>query len=308
MDLVGDADSRVLTACPGGSPANVAVGLARLGVPTSLFARLGPDRFGRELRAHLADNGVSDRDLTDAAEPTSLAVATVAADGAARYDFWVTGTADWQWRPGELPARLPDDVVALHAGSLASWTPPGADEIEALTRRERGRGRVTLCFDPNCRPALIPDRDAHRKLVERQVALAHVVKVSEEDLAWLCPGEPYADVAERWQALGPELVVVTRGGDGAYGRCRAGVAAVPARTVAVVDTVGAGDAFTAGLLAGLRDRDLLGPARAERIGALARPALAALLAEASLVAALTAARPGADPPTRNEVAAALAAG
>lgn len=300
VDLVGDAQGRTFAAHAGGSPANVAVGLARLGAPASFFGRIGAGRFGQLLRDHLTDNGVDDRDLVCASEPTCLAVASPGEGGETRYDFWAAGAADWQWRPDELPDPLAEDVDALHAGSIASWRQPGADAIEALMRRERARGQVTLSFDPNCRPNLIGSRAEHRQLVERQVATAHLVKASEQDLRWLYPDEPLDGVVGRWLALGPTLVVVTRGARGAHARGRTMTVDVPAARVArVVDTVGAGDAFTAALLDGLRRLGALRPAA--RLQELSAAAVDEVLSRASLAGALSTARAGATPPTLAEL-------
>jgi fructokinase len=301
VDLV-DEGGGVFRAHPGGSPLNVATGLARLGQPTSLLARLGHDRFGTLLRAHLADSGVCDRDLVDATEPTTLAVVAVGTTATATYDFYVRDTAAWRWHPGDLPDRLADDVRALHTGSLASWLPPSTDAVEALLRAEHRRGAVTLTYDPNVRPALLTgtgDGDAARRAVHRLVGLVDVVKVSDEDLAWLHPDRDPLDTARRWAEAGPALVVVTHGAAGATALTRGGLHVTrPAHHVPVVDTVGAGDAFTAGMLTWLAEADALGRRPAPDLDG---PGLAAMLDFAGLVAALTCGRAGATPPTRAEV-------
>lgn len=295
VDLV-QSGPRTWTSHPGGSPANVAVGLARLGVPVALLARLSGDAFGRMLREHLAAAGV-DLDLTvDAAQPSTLAVAGLDAAGVASYDFWVEGTADWQWTDSELPTRLPPSVQALHTGSMALEVEPGASRLIALL--ERVGEQVLVSYDPNVRLARLGAREAGLAAVERVVARADVVKVSSEDLAWLLPGVAAEQVLQRWLALGPALVVVTDGSEGALATSGSGVLRVPAPVVQVVDTVGAGDAFTAGLLAALAEQGLL-----ERAALVAAPeqVLLAVLAHAVQVAALTCTRPGADPPTRDEL-------
>ena len=301
VDLV-DRGDRMYQACPGGSPLNVAVGLARLDEPTSLLARLADDPFGRLLRAHLTAAGVSDRDLVHAEEPSTVAITSLDRHGHANYRFYVAGTADWQWQPTDLPDPLPADVSALHTGSLASWIPPGANAIEALLRREHHRGAVTICFDPNVRPALMGDYRAARARVERLVGLADLVKVSDEDLAWAHPDHDPLQVARAWSRLGPRLVVVTRGGRGATAITATGhQVSRPAAAVKVVDTVGAGDAFTAGLLAGLADLGALGPGGRDACDRLDPRALTGLLDRAGLVAGLACTHPGACPPTRAEV-------
>jgi fructokinase len=303
VDLVS-TDGRHFTAHPGGSPANVAVGLARLGAPVSLLARLSRDPFGRLLRAHLFDNGVDGRDLVDAAEPTTLAIATVDAEGSATYKFYVEGTADWQWTDDELPDLLPDDVDAIHTGSIVLERAPGAERVEALLGREHERGAVTVSYDPNVRLARRGSRSDGLVAVERVVALADVVKVSSEDLDWLLPGVAYEDVACRWLELGPALVVVTLGAAGALTLGRAaGEVRVSTHQIDVVDAVGAGDAFASGLLAGLAEQRLLGGAASERLRRVDAQQLATVLEYAALVATLTCARAGANPPTREEVEA-----
>jgi fructokinase len=278
---------------PGGSPANVALGLGRLGRRVSLLSRLGGDARGERVRGHLAASGVSLVTGTVTSGATSTATAVLDDRGAASYEF----VLDWQ-----LPAvaALPD-ARALHTGSIAAFLPPGGDEVLDLVRRSAGR--VTISYDPNARPRLMGERADAGRRVEQFVAAADVVKVSDEDLAWLEPGRDPADVAAAWLALGPALVVVTRGGEGALGICADGPVEVPAPPVDVVDTVGAGDAFTSGLLDALATAGLLGAERSAALRALTRAQLAAAAAHAARVAAVTCSRPGADPPTRAELAA-----
>ncbi len=308
IDLVDEGDGRY-RAHPGGGPANVAVGLARLGVPCSLLARISGDALGRQLESHLAGNGVSLRDVVRAAEPTTLALASLDGDGHAAYSFYVNGTADWQWRPGELPDGLPPDVCALHAGSLALALAPGARVLEELLAAERARGRVTISIDPNIRPHLAASRADEVARVERQIGLAHLVKASEEDTGWLYPGDRPEDVARDWQRLGPRIVVITMGERGAYALGPDGTGLWrPARASRIIDTVGAGDAFGAGLLDALWRRGLLGAAGEAALGRLTHAELAELVDWAVLVSGLTCERPGADPPTRDEARRASAAG
>jgi fructokinase len=298
IDLVAEGDRRFI-AHPGGSPLNVAVGLGRLGQPASLAARLSRDPFGELFRAHLAESGVDLRHVVDAAEPSTLSVATLDADGVARYDFWTAGTADWQWTEAELAAVVEDEPDALHTGSLTLELDPGARRIVELLARVTAGGRTTISYDPNVRMAKLGPVEAGRAAVERVVPLAHLVKVSAEDLAWLYPGEEPVAAATRWAAAGPELVVVTLGPDGAValGPDRRAVHR-DAPPVDVADTLGAGDAFSAGLLGALAERGALGQGKA----GLAGVDLPAVLDRATLVAAMTCARPGADPPTLAEVA------
>lgn len=298
VDLAPSGGGDLFAAHPGGSPLNVAVGLARLGRPTALLARFSRTAFGQRLRAHAAANRV---DLTHAVaddRPASLAVVSLGTTGAASYDFYLDGTADWHWTPPEL-AELPPGTQVLHTGSLATLLPPGADLVTALLARVHAAGRVLVSLDPNVRPAVLADPAAARARLLALARYAHLVKASDEDLAWLFPGIGVEEAAERLRDLGVRLVVVTRGAAGAYGRTAGGVElSQPARAVAVVDTVGAGDAFTAGLLDALVEA---GAATPTAIGTLDAGRLGAVLDHATQVAALTCQRPGADPPHRTDL-------
>ena len=298
IDLVGERGGRTFTAQPGGSPANVALGLARLGAPVTLSTLVGNDVFGQMITSHLEASGVVIDNRADRRAPTSLAVAVLSA-GVALYDFRI------EWDVDVLPPLL-DETRCLHTGSLATVLSPGARAVIDVLRRERERGRVTLSYDPNVRPAILGDPEQARPNIEGIVSLADVVKVSDEDLRWLYPGEGDEAVAHRWLATGPLLVVVTRAGAGAYAVSRAYDVRRPAPDVAVVDTVGAGDAYMSGLLDGLRLADLIGGRRRKALAEVDESTLNEVLDRAAVVAAITCARPGADPPRHVEVDAALA--
>jgi fructokinase len=301
VDLVGQRGGRTLAAHPGGSPANVAVALARLGDPVTLRTRLGRDGLGGMVLAHLQASGVHVDGGADDGAATSLAIATLAA-GVASYDFRI----DWDMGP---IAPLPIEARCLHTGSLATALAPGKEHVVDLMEREHERGRATLSYDPNVRPALLGEAERARPDIERLVSLCDVVKVSQEDLEWLYPDRSDEDVARGWlTSPGPAIVVVTRGGAGVFTAVLSGLEMHrPAIPVELVDTVGAGDAFTSGLLDGLHRADLLGGARREALTLIDEATLASVLDAAALIAAITCSRPGADPPTRAEVDAALAA-
>jgi fructokinase len=296
VDLVGQRGGRTFSAHPGGSPANVALGLARLGVPVTLKTRLGRDGFGEMILAHLEASGVRVDGGAGEGAKTTLAIATLAA-GIASYDFRI----DWDV---EALVPLPVETRCLHTGSLATVLPPGKANVVDLVEREHERGRVTVSYDPNVRPALLGDATRARPDIEHLVAMSDIVKVSDEDLRWLYPDRPDEDVAQGWLASGPALVVVTRGGAGVYA-VSAGLelrrAAVP---IDLVDTVGAGDSFTSGLLDGLHRADLIGGARRDALATIDEATLGSVVDAAALIAAITCSRPGADPPTRAEVDAA----
>lgn len=280
---------------PGGSPANVAYGLARLGRPTALLTQLGADREGELIGSHLRSAGV---ELLTDEQPgirTPTAVVTLDAKGQAAYDF------DIGWTLG--PVRPPAGVRHVHLGSIGAVTVPGADAALAVT--EALRPDATVSYDPNIRPALLGERERAVARVERCVALADLVKASDEDLAWLYPGEPVRSVAARWLALGPATVFVTLGGDGALAYTRTQeVKGAPVRTE-VADTVGAGDAFMSAALDALADLGLLGAGARPALAALHDVTLAGVLRHASTAASLTVSRPGANPPDTAELRAAL---
>jgi fructokinase len=296
VDLVGQRGSRTLVAHPGGSPANVALGLARLGNQVSLVTRLGRDSFGEMVSAHLKASGVRVDAGLDAGAKTSLAVASLAA-GVASYDFRI------EWDVGDL-APLPVEARCVHTGSLATALAPGAAQVTNLLERERGR--VTISYDPNVRPALLGSPEEARPGIEHLVALSDVVKVSDEDLRWLYPDRRDEDVARDWLALGAPIVVVTRGGEGVFAVTAHLELDRPATPIDLVDTVGAGDSFTAGLLDGLGRADLIGGARRDALARIDESSLISALDEASLIASITCSRPGADPPTWAEVETARA--
>jgi fructokinase len=287
VDLI-PTGSATFAAKPGGSPANTAVALSRLGVPVTLLARLAADAFGRQLRSHLVQNAVDLSHAVAAREPSSLAVVMTDAAGAASYRFLLDGTADWQWTDDELPEVA--GVLAVHTGSLALLRAPAIERF-----LHRMRPHATISIDPNLRPDAVTPASA-REAVARWLRLADVFRASTDDVALLHPGEAAVDVARRWGSAGPGLVVVTAGRHGAIAVVGDEVVHAPAVAVDVVDTVGAGDTFTAGLLAGLHSAGHLG-GRLALTAAQVRPALDLALA----ASAVTCSRRGADPPYAAEL-------
>lgn len=297
IDLVPSPEGGTYSARAGGSSANVAVGLGRLGTQVSLIARLAGDPFGRLLREHLSASDVDLAMAVPADQPSTLAVVSLDPHGKAEYAFYIDGAADGGWRPGDLPAVLPGGATLHLSGSLALSVPSMGDALEALLRREQGRR--LLAFDPNVRPMIAQDEAALRARLDRWLGLVDIVKVSSDDLRWIAPGVTVADLAARWRGLGPMLVVVTLGEQGAYALGPAGPVSLPAAPVEVVDTVGAGDAFTSGLLAAL---DAGGPLSRSSLTELSTDGLTAAVEFAQRVAALTCQRVGADPPWRRDLA------
>lgn len=298
VDLIEHTPGQTV-AHPGGSPANVAVALARLGQPVDLLTQLGDDPHGRLLLAHLRDNGVAlaPGSLTDCPR-TSTARSSLTPDGQASYTFDIA----WRRFPASALTRPDPTVACLHTGSLATMLPPGADDVAAIVQAARDRAMVS--FDPNFRPSLVDDPRAARDRVTTLVAGSDIVKASLDDLALLYPGRRYQEIAAQWLDGGTGLVVVTMGAEGAWACTRQREIAVAARPVDVVDTVGAGDAFTAGLLSALGRAELLGAARRGALGDIGHDTLTEVLTFASRVAALTCGRRGANPPTTMELATA----
>ncbi len=301
VDLVAEGPDGPYLALPGGSPANVAVGLARLGVPVRMLARIGGDPFGHLLRAHLERNGVGMEAVVRAAEPSSVAFVHHHGDAPPAFDLRLDGTADWQWTDAELRGLPGGDVAALHVGSLATVLPPGAGRLAALAHR--ARATATISYDPNCRPdvmARVPDA---RDRAEELLRAADVVKASDADLELLRPGADPEAFAAELVAAGAGLVVVTLGADGAIVAAgRLSPRRLPAAPADVVDTVGAGDAYMSAVLAGLRERGLLGAESRAALRSAPPELVLEVCGTAARAAALTCGRRGADPPTRDELA------
>jgi fructokinase len=288
----------LLLPLPGGSPYNVAVGLGRLGTSTSFLGHRSTDGFGRVLTARLEAAGVALdlAALTD--DPTTVAVVHLDEQGRAGYGFYLQGTSAAGLREEELPDLGDATAVHLSLGAITLDTRPAGAAFAALVDREAGRRTISL--DPNVRPSVIGDLAAYARHLDELVTRCDLVKVSDEDLALLHPGEPAADVARAWIRSGPAAVVVTRGPRGALGLTPDGEVEVAGEAVEVVDTVGAGDAFTSGLLDALARRGRL---EREALRGLGLTELRSAIEVAVHVAAVTCTRPGADPPGREELAA-----
>lgn len=298
IDLVplSQGDEPAYVARAGGSSFNVAMGLGRLGIPVGFLGRISSDPFGQLLRRRLLADGVDCRFVQEGDEPSTLAIVHLDAGAEPVYAFHGEGTADRMLRVEDLPADLPEEVGALHFGSISMVREPGASAFEAIMRRERGRPVISL--DPNVRPSLVGERAAYVTRLEGWVSLADVVKVSRADLAWLYPEAAPDAVAAAWLARGPALVVVTKGHDGSLGLTAGDRVEVAGTPVVVSDTVGAGDAFTSGLLAWLHGAGWLDRTRIREIPA---NELRACLTFANRAAATTCTRAGAQPPTRSEM-------
>ena len=289
-DIVVDADG-ARREHPGGSPLNVAVALSRLGHDAHLLTAIGDDARGDAIRAHLDESGVQLTPASVRPGRTSTAEAVLDAHGAATYTF------DLTWDPDT--AELPETPDAVHTSSIAAVLEPGATTLSALLRSARGSS--TISYDPNARPTLMGAPEDVRARIEENIALSDVVKASDEDVAWLYGTEDVEDVAASWRDLGPSLTVLTRGGDGAVAFSASGRVQVAPVQVEVVDTVGAGDTFSAGILDALAAKGLLGADRREMFAAIPSDDLATVLRRAAALSAITVSRAGANPPWSHEL-------
>jgi fructokinase len=289
-DIVVDADGG-RREHPGGSPLNVAVALARLGHDAHLLTSIGEDPRGAAIRAHLEESGVHLTPASVRPGRTSTAEAVLDASGAATYTF------DLAWDPD--PAGIPEAPEAVHTSSIAAVMEPGATTLADLLRT--AGDTATISYDPNARPTLMGAPEDVRSRIEENIALADVVKASDEDVAWLYGTDDLEDVVSSWRELGPSLTVLTRGGEGAVAFSGSGRVQVAPAQVEVVDTVGAGDTFSAGILDALSDKGLLGADRREMLAAITSDELAAVLRRAARLAAITVSRAGANPPWSREL-------
>jgi fructokinase len=272
----------------GGSPLNVAVGLALLDRQVEFLTWIGGDRRGQRIADYLHDSGVHIAAGSTGAPRTATALAELDESGSATYTFDV----DWQ-----IPASVsPASPQVLHTGSIATALEPGASSVEQLVAEHHAVATIT--FDPNIRPMFFESPEQARSRVEAVVARSDVVKASDEDMRWLEPELSPTDLAARWLSLGPAIVAVTFGADGSYAVCANGELRIPAYPTEVVDTVGAGDSFMTGLIDALWDAGLLGADRRDQLRDIPAHTLRRVVQIAALSSALTVARPGAALPDR----------
>jgi fructokinase len=278
----------------GGAVFNTAVALGRLGVPVEFFSGLSSDLFGAQLMASLAASQVGTRYAHVSGRPTTLAFVHLI-DGHATYVFYDEGTAGRMLSTADLPV-LEGNVDAMLFGAISLIPEPSGSAYEALMKREAPK-RVTM-LDPNIRPAFIPDREKHLARIERMIAMADILKLSDEDLGWFGAAGAPEDAIAIWLDLGPKLVVVTRGGKDATGYTKDHKVTVTPAQVKVVDTVGAGDTFNAGILASLHEQGALSKSH---IASLSEAEIRGALALGAAAAAVTVSRAGANPPWRHEL-------
>ena len=311
IDLIGDSENAgEYTSVVGGANANVALALARRGTAQKFAGRISSDGFGTQIRHRLASNGVDLSWSIDAAEQTTLAVATIDAQGVASYSFYVNGTADWGWTRSELPDAdklIEAGVHAIQYGCLAMAVEPGNLVLEAWLSELAKTASFTLSHDLNIRSALGFERTVELERVLRVNSWSNLIKASDADIEWLydlAPGSDLDAIAHDWSG-GEKLVVITRGGDGADLYFAGSKYSVEAPKINLVDTVGAGDTFMANLLTELGNLDGLGSDPASRFGRLGEKDLLHSLDVAAKAAALVCERQGCEPPTEREVMAAI---
>lgn len=295
----------------GGSPFNVAVGLARLQHDVLFCGRYGDDDYGRMIARNLRAQGVTSLLAADEL-PTSVARAILDPTGQASYEF----SLDWELPSADeiaaaVHSRLVEksdnddasQLLHLHAGSIGAMVQPGAATVKELL--ERARQCASISYDPNYRPTVVPDREEARAQVEQFVAAADIIQASTDDLDLLYPERSHRKTMDTWLSMGPALVTVTRGVSGSMAVAASGFTEQEVFPVEVADTVGAGDSFMAATLSALAERDLLGARRREALHAISTEELTAVLRTATQAASITSSRFGAQPPTVEELSAAL---
>lgn len=312
IDLIQDrTQSDSYRAVVGGANANVAIALARRGTKQQFLCRLSGDGFGKQIRERLRENKVGLDYAIDANEPTTLAIASIADHGGANYSFYLTGTADWGWSDRELPSLdtlKKASATALQFGCLTMAMPPGNLVIEAWAKKLFDNNQLTISHDVNVRPAIGFESQKERLRVERINSISHLIKASDDDIAWLygASSEEIDNIVYGWIADSERVVFVTRGGDGVsiYRKNKTRLD-IPARKTEIVDTVGAGDTFCAHVLGQLEDLSALGENPFERLAKISNQQLQEISRVAAVAASLTCERTGAEPPTKKELEAFL---
>ena len=280
--------------CNGGSIFNTAIALGRLGIKTGFFSGLSTDFFGDSLKAGLEASHVNLKYTKIWDKPSTLAFVKLD-NGHARYSFFDDNSAGRMLTKKDLP-KLGSDVEALHFGSISLIPEPGASTLEALMKRE-AKKRV-ICFDPNIRPSVIKKRREYLARANRLVALCDILKISDEDVKWITGKDDLAGAAKKWLKAGAKVVIITKGGSGVEAFTKKFSVSHPSKPVTVVDTVGAGDTFTAGILAALSQAGKLTKAG---VAGLDEATLHDAISFAARAAAVTVSREGANPPWAHEL-------
>ncbi|TPI44842.1 carbohydrate kinase [Mesorhizobium sp. B2-9-1] len=278
----------------GGAVFNSAIALGRLGAPAGFFSGLSSDLFGGQFREALGASKVSSTYAHTSPRPTTLAFVRLT-NGQATYTFYDENTAGRMLTIEDLP-KLGSEIEAMLFGAISLISEPAGSAYEEFMRREH-ESRVMM-LDPNIRPNFIPDKAKHLRRIREMMAMADIVKLSDEDLKWFDEAGSHEDVVRNWLERGPKLIVVTHGSEGAVGYSKAHKVTVMPQKVKVIDTVGAGDTFNAGILASLHEQGLLTKAA---IGDLPEDAIRKALELGAKAAAVTVSRAGANPPWRHEI-------
>ena len=289
IDLIPDGSGERVPHV-GGGPANTAKALARLGHDVHFIDGISSDKYGQMSRQELLDDEVKLDLALNSDKPTCLAIVSLNESGGASYEFEIDGTATFDFSASWLPDPSKYKPSVLHIGTLVTVIQPGADVLYDWAMQVAEFAPIV--FDPNVRSVVMNDRDKYLAAVERWVAISSVVKVSDDDMAWLYPGQQYADVAQRWINDGAALVVVTRGADGLVGFTADGAVEVPGVKVQVADTVGAGDTVGAIVVEAMIEKGILN---------LTGDTLKAVLNRAAIAAGITCSRKGAQPPYKHEL-------
>jgi fructokinase len=288
IDLIPDGTER--KAVVGGGPANTAIALAKLGIANQFIDGISTDKYGQMALKQLHKDGVLLDFVKFSDKPTCLAIVSLNSQGGASYEFVIEGTATFDFSHSWLPDASIRKPSLLHIGTLVTAIEPAASILFEWARKVAKVAPVV--FDPNIRPAVMDNRIEYVKQVERWVGISSAVKVSDDDIYWLYPGEEIDDVTKRWLAMGPELVVVTFGDKGLAGYRKNEKISVDAKKVVVADTVGAGDTVGAILVEAIIE---------DGLGKLVKDRLATMLDRAAKAAAITVSRTGALPPGRDEI-------
>ncbi len=301
IDFIPTKDNKAYQPYPGGSIFNIAVGLGRMQIPVGFLSRLSTDLFGDLLENHLLKSNVDLRFCPRIAGPTTLAFVSLNPQekhAEPQYAFYAEGAVDRSLNIKDLPTHFPDNVKALHFGSISLVLEPGASTFESLMRREKGKRIITL--DPNVRPIVINNWDAYRKRFEGWLTCVDILRMSHVDFKLLYPSAEIQQILPKWFSMGIKLVILTQGIDGAIAFHSNGANVfVKAVNVETVDTIGAGDSFFSGALTYLYENKFLTSSLA--LAEITTEALRNCLHFASLVAALNCAREGADLPYRHEI-------
>jgi len=300
IDLISSkTDSMTFKACPGGSPMNTAVAMARLGVPVSFLSQISRDFFGNELVSFLKENGIATDLLLRSDHPTTLGFAKKDETGSVNYAFYSREAADRSIAAGSLSEDLPPGIQALQIGSISLMQEPGASTItDFILRQARKNPDLVISFDPNLRPSMVENPGLYKTRFISLCGVCSIVKLSDEDLEWLFPGMSLKDAGSMLLDMGPSLIALTSGAKGSLLINRGGIGRSGVGDVTVVDTVGAGDTFHGGLLAWLYRNNRL---TRSALGTMDEETLNKAAAFASRAADITCSREGADPPRMDEM-------